>query len=495
MKKDNSLCALNFDDLCKFGTAKSNNRSTASKLRAATFETLEDRRLMSSVSLSNGVLNIIGNTSGNNNLSATLVNSGKSIYANAGSGHTLTVALSSVQKIVVDGGSGNDTLTVDSNIHLPATISGGAGNDVVWGGGGKNDIAEGNGNDWINDRGFDTYVQAGNGNDTIFSSYTGDTIVAGNGNDWIAGQTGGNDSIVAGNGRDTINGGGGTNTLSVGTGVSVVNLGKGINTTISLGSSNAHVTGATSLDKITTAGEAPAITTHPGRFNRNDDFQLHNHNVNVHHDLHHNGYDRVDNEPDTIAHRKSGHGQLVGLHRIQRFHRWGFRRSCRWLGHPAPTVGIAIVVRGLNSTLGAGTPINSNYQWSFGDPNSAFNTLPGFNASHIYNTPGVYAITLTVTNYLHQTSAVTMNIRISADSRKVIYVNSVSGNDSNNGPVVRVSGQDRRPRRSAGWKQHRGPLRPRGNFQPVGCVQVELHQRPGQLLRDRRTADHQLHHR
>jgi hypothetical protein len=424
MKKDNSLRANNFADNTKFSNKKFTSQIINSKLRAAAVETLEERRLMSSsVSLSNGVLSIVGNTSGSNNISATLVNNGKSIYANAGSGHTLTVALSSVQKIVVDGGSGNDTLTVDSNIHLPATISGGAGNDVIWGGGGKNDISEGNGNDWINDRGFDSYVQAGNGNDTVYSSYIGDTIVAGNGNDWIAGQSGGNDSIVAGNGRDTINGGGGTNTLSVGTGASTVNLGKGANV-VALGSSNTHVTGATSADKITTAGSSAAsgttTTISPATATTSS-----------------TGTGSTSTGSSSSSNLTPSSTENLGTTNWSSYSAAtvsiGGVQAIMQVLAPAPTVGIAVVVRALNSKLGAGTPINSNYQWNFGDPSSAFNTLPGFNAAHIYNTPGVYQITLTVTNYLHQSSVVKMNIKISADTRKVIYVNSVSGNDSNNG--------------------------------------------------------------
>jgi len=64
----------------------------------------------------------------------------------------------------------------------------------------------------------------------------------------------------------------------------------------------------------------------------------------------------------------------------------------------APTVGIAIDTRALSSTLGYGSPIDANFQWNFGDPNGEYNTLPGFNASHIYTSPGDYTITLTVTN-------------------------------------------------------------------------------------------------
>lgn len=38
----------------------------------------------------------------------------------------------------------------------------------------------------------------------------------------------------------------------------------------------------------------------------------------------------------------------------------------------------------------------SDIQWDFGDPKGRFNNLPGFNAAHVYETPGTYAITLRI---------------------------------------------------------------------------------------------------
>jgi hypothetical protein len=100
---------------------------------------------------------------------------------------------------------------------------------------------------------------------------------------------------------------------------------------------------------------------------------------------------------------------------------------------PVPTVGIDIVVQGNNSVLGHGSPITANYQWNFGDSSGQYNTLEGYNASHVYNNPGTYTITLTITNDLHKVSTVSAQITISADYRTVLYVDSVHGSDSNNG--------------------------------------------------------------
>ena len=53
---------------------------------------------------------------------------------------------------------------------------------------------------------------------------------------------------------------------------------------------------------------------------------------------------------------------------------------------------------GLTSDLRVGTPISARYEWNFGDPDGAYNTLVGFNAAHVYDAPGVYTVTLKVIN-------------------------------------------------------------------------------------------------
>jgi PKD repeat protein len=83
--------------------------------------------------------------------------------------------------------------------------------------------------------------------------------------------------------------------------------------------------------------------------------------------------------------------------------------------------------------LNAGTPITSNYQWNFGDSNTPYNEMTGFNAAHVYDTPGTYAISLTVTNSDGGVSTTTQRVTIAAAQRTQIYVDPSSGSDSNNG--------------------------------------------------------------
>jgi PKD repeat protein len=78
--------------------------------------------------------------------------------------------------------------------------------------------------------------------------------------------------------------------------------------------------------------------------------------------------------------------------------------------------------------------LTARYQWDFGDPGSEYNTLVGWNAAHIYNNPGTYTITLTLTNQLNKTRILSTTVTIGqAHYTRSIYVDSVAGKDSNNG--------------------------------------------------------------
>ncbi|HUB26805.1 MAG TPA: PKD domain-containing protein [Tepidisphaeraceae bacterium] len=97
--------------------------------------------------------------------------------------------------------------------------------------------------------------------------------------------------------------------------------------------------------------------------------------------------------------------------------------------------GQAMQVNAINSDLAGGTPLNTTFNWDFGDttPESQFNELQGFNAAHVYNTPGEFTVTLTVTAASGQTSSATMQVNVSDDTpMQTVYVSS-SGNDASSG--------------------------------------------------------------
>ncbi len=74
-------------------------------------------------------------------------------------------------------------------------------------------------------------------------------------------------------------------------------------------------------------------------------------------------------------------------------------------------------------------PLDSRYLWDFGDPDGRWNVLPGWNAAHIYDKPGRYTITLTVTDAAGHATHRTTWVRIAPDDRRRVYVSS-NGNDA-----------------------------------------------------------------
>ncbi len=52
------------------------------------------------------------------------------------------------------------------------------------------------------------------------------------------------------------------------------------------------------------------------------------------------------------------------------------------------TAGESIHVDALATKLNAGDWLNGQFSWDFGDPGSRYNTMPGWNAGHIYEKPG-----------------------------------------------------------------------------------------------------------
>jgi hypothetical protein len=122
-------------------------------------------------------------------------------------------------------------------------------------------------------------------------------------------------------------------------------------------------------------------------------------------------------------------------------------------GGPVPVItaigtsimaGNPVTVQGTGTTLLSGTPIDATYLWNFGDPNGKYNSYEGFNAAHIYDTPGTYTLTLTVTDKTGKVGIATTQVNVAPDTRPAIYISN-SGNDSNNGltPATAVKTFDR----------------------------------------------------
>lgn len=70
------------------------------------------------------------------------------------------------------------------------------------------------------------------------------------------------------------------------------------------------------------------------------------------------------------------------------------------------------------------------YEWNFGDGSPLFH---GFNAAHVYETPGIYTATLTVRDRFDQESTRETLIEVLARDGVAYYVDAISGNDANAG--------------------------------------------------------------
>jgi PKD repeat protein len=82
------------------------------------------------------------------------------------------------------------------------------------------------------------------------------------------------------------------------------------------------------------------------------------------------------------------------------------------------------------------------YSWDFGDSSAGTwttngksrNTATGYTAAHVFQAPGTYTVTLTVTDgATSDVHVYEQTITASAISGTTYYVDSVAGNDSNNG--------------------------------------------------------------
>lgn len=94
--------------------------------------------------------------------------------------------------------------------------------------------------------------------------------------------------------------------------------------------------------------------------------------------------------------------------------------------------GHSVHVSAMDSDLKGGTVLGIKYEWDFGDDNSKYNNLRGFNASHVYEKAGKYTITLKMTDAKGRSDTTKVTVNIAESTRKVIYVSN-DGDDSNSG--------------------------------------------------------------
>lgn len=193
-----------------------------------TVESLEARQLLSSATLTSGVLRVRGDDGVRDAIALRLSDNQSQIIVTLNDVDLAPFAAANVTRITVNGKGNHDNIRIDEvNGRLTGfkiEIYGGEGNDTIRGGTDKIKVFGEAGDDrLLNVRG---YVDGGAGNDSIEGSRGKDYIFAGEGNDFVDGEEGndviwggpGNDRLEGDEGNDLVFGEDGDDTLTGGTG-------------------------------------------------------------------------------------------------------------------------------------------------------------------------------------------------------------------------------------------------------------------------------------
>ncbi len=460
-------------------------------------EPLEDRRLMTAVpagaeapiTLSHGTLRLKGNPTAGNTLRVELGQAAGTLTADV-DGATRTFTAGSVHRIQVVGGAGDDVIYVDPSIATPSDVYAGDGNDTVTVGGPASVVHAGPGNDVVYATGDHDVLIGGPGNDSLTAGGSHDWLQGGSGDDDLAAGTGTGNTLVAGPGTDRLSGQAGDRVVQ-GTGqeIRTGGLANGFHyapapvatplvaAVVAPAATPASITVATptaakvvtptpvatpvlTTTPVATAPVAPvapvaspvkvstptvtptatptpvatatptatptttatdvvgapigptttgatmtaaatpkaaAFVVVPGGSASADDAAL--------------------SRPLAVG-GTTANGKPVAVLQLM----------------PGPReAGLVVNVDGLASAVGTGTAITTSYAWDFGDQGGAHDQMTGFNAAHVYENPGTYTVSLTVTNSAGEQSVVKGQVTVAASTRTAIYVDPVNGNDANAG--------------------------------------------------------------
>lgn len=237
----------------------SNKRRTR-RHAATSFESLEQKVLLTNINLlGSGELKIIG-TGAADNVVVSKANGGADVKVKVQGQPAQFFATADVSSITFKGNDGNDRFENKTNIDSKAdgnagkdTLIGGSGSDSLKGNGGKDLLRGGGGGDTILGNGGNDVLKGeggkdkieggdgkdkmlgGGGNDTMLGGAANDDMKGGAGNDGMSGDEGndkvsggdGNDWVIGADGDDTLNGDAGNDLLAGGLGNDSMNGGDG----------------------------------------------------------------------------------------------------------------------------------------------------------------------------------------------------------------------------------------------------------------------------
>ncbi len=399
-------------------------------------EPLEDRRLMTAVPSatggpitlsSNGVLTLTGNPTAGNQLRVDLGGSGKNQIVQADVNGTFqSFPATTVKQIRITGGSGNDYVYVDPRVGTPTSIVTGDGNDTIRTGHGHATVRAGDGDDAIYTHGSDNAVYAGAGKNRV----VGDRVTDAAGNEVRTGglantylysrtratatkattakataSTAATKATTAP--TSTMQSATPTTTQTTTTKAATPTatpVATSVATPVATKTTTASPVATSPVAKPVSQVVSPATTAvvQPA--------------VEVA-----GGTAALDMAALTAPVNPGGvtaDGKPVAVLDIMP----GIRQT-----------GLVLNVDGMNSKVGTGNCVTTEYAWDFGDASGTHDTMTGYNAGHVYDKPGTYTVTLTVTNQDGQASVAKGQVTIAASTRQQIFVDSVNGSDSNTG--------------------------------------------------------------
>lgn len=125
--------------------------ATPNAIDQAIAEVLEDRTMMSTVTLTNGVLTI--DAAGDARLKANVTQNAAAdkirVFASGSDDRRQSFPRVQVREIEIIGSNGDDSIHLAKNVNVPAVIQSGEGNDRIVGGAGDDVIDAGLGNDKV----------------------------------------------------------------------------------------------------------------------------------------------------------------------------------------------------------------------------------------------------------------------------------------------------------------------------------------------------------
>jgi Ca2+-binding RTX toxin-like protein len=232
-------------------------------------EVLERRRMLSGVVLSNHVLTVTGNSTGDTITVYRESNNGIGVRINGTDNQWYPISgMNAVQRIDINSGGGADTITIERNqsgfhpigdskgsgtgVALPTIISAGADNDVVYGGDSSDSIVGGDDGDLCYGYESDDTLSGGSGYDTLWGGDNNDFL---HGNDPNM-ETDDNspDSLYGEAGHDTLYGDGGDDSLDGGADSDLVYGGAGNDRIYSFDFTSDIINGEAGTDSATVDG-------------------------------------------------------------------------------------------------------------------------------------------------------------------------------------------------------------------------------------------------